>query len=275
MSCSEVQSLLNAYPRAGDAVAAPERPRLDYKQCADCGVEMVADAETSEMKCHGCGSLLSLEGVGFEEAQIYNQEGQKSKSGRFNPNRHFLLWWTHVYACEPEEELGDPDDAENVYGEKLLTKMKEIVRREKKILRFINVEDVRSMLRECKRTSLYRNTALIMKKLTGIGPPMPSDALAQKVEKYFTKAIEISEEIRPPDRSNRNYYPFYIYKLLDAILAPEDHEQRRVLYYIYLQSEETLTRDDREWRDICDDPGMKDIKYVPTKRSAAARYRPT
>lgn len=271
---AEIQALLGSYPR-GALQSYSTAEAGTPPSCAECGVQMIVNGETSEVKCPQCGIVTKLEGVVFEEAQIHSQEGQKAKSGRFNPNRHFFHWWTHLYACEPEEELGDARDADNIYGEKLITQLKKLMRRDSKLLRFVTVDDIRAMLRECKKTSLNKNASLIMKKLSGVGPPTPSDHLAQKVEKYFTKAIEVSEHIRPLDRSNRNYYPFYIYKLVDALLPAEDHEQRRILYYIYLQGDDTLIRDDQEWELICEDPGMKDIKYKPTRRSAAAQYRPS
>ena len=37
-----------------------------------------------------------------------------------------------ILAREPEEELGDKDDPDNSYGEKLLEQLREIIRRNKK-----------------------------------------------------------------------------------------------------------------------------------------------
>ncbi len=94
------------------------------------------------------------------------------------------------------------------------------------------------------------------------------------------KAIEIEERIRPSDRTNRNYYPYYIYKILDAILpaegdpgeTPETRDQRRVLYYIYLQSQETLDNDDLGWKEICEE--LSEIRWEPTSRLKAKKYSP-
>jgi hypothetical protein len=101
------------------------------------------------------------------------------------------------------------------------------------------------------RTDLNKNVPLILKKLTGVGPPQASEALAVRVENLFTKAIEVGERVRRTGRVNRNYYPFYITKIVDQEVPEEDHETRRILYYIYVQSKETVEVDDADWEQIC------------------------
>lgn len=253
-----------------------------YNVCAECKTEMLITADTSELTCTECGKVRELVGTVFDDAQFYNQEGQKAKSGSFNPNRHYRYWMDRIMAREPEEELGDKDDPENTCGEKLFAAMRGIIRRDRKILRLLTVDDVRAMLKELDQTTLNKNVPLIMRRLTGVGPPSLPESISQRTEKLFSKAIEIGEEKRPEGRTNRNYYPYYIYKILDAIL-PEDvgpdgktiaeaREMRRVLYYIYMQGQDTLAKNDREWKEICED--LEEIKWVPTNRAKAQRYRP-
>jgi hypothetical protein len=286
---TDIQRVIDTYPHAGkmatsdDALkkgihsgAAPGSmiPRIEYEKCSGCNAEMIIDPDHSELRCLICSAVRELDGTAFDDAQFYSQEGQKAKSGTFNPNRHFQFWWMHILAREPEEELGDPNDPDNNYGEKLLDGLRAIVRRDRKILRFLSVDDSRAMLRELDRTNLNKDVPLILKKLTGIGPPSPPDSLGMKVEKLFSKAIEIGERLRRADRTNRNYYPFYLLKILDCIL-PEKDENRRILYYIYLQSDETLAKDDDEWKAICEEMDPEDgIIYKPTDRTLAMKYRP-
>ena len=80
------------------------------------------------------------------------------------------------------------------------------------------------------------------------------------------------ERVRRPGRVNRNYYPYYIYKILDQLLAEDDLENRRALYYIYVQSKETVEADDADWEQICIE--LAEIAYVPTDRTKALKYRP-
>lgn len=252
-----------------------------YNVCPECQIEMAVNSETSELTCAECGKVRELLGTVFDDAQFYNQEGQKAKSGSFNPNRHFHFWMDRILAREPEEELGDKDDEENTCGEKLLEKLRAIVRRDRKILRLLTVDEVRGMLKEEDRTDLNKNVPLILRRLTGVGPPQLPESVCQRVEKLFSKAIEIGERVRPAGRTNRNYYPYYIYKILDAILpedapgtpgAAEAREHRRVLYYIYMQGQDTLDKNDREWAEICEE--LPEIEWAATNRAKAQRYRP-
>ncbi|GFR88156.1 hypothetical protein ElyMa_002510500 [Elysia marginata] len=243
-----------------------------YNQCGDCRVEMVVNADTSELACPSCGQVRELIGTVFDDAQFYHQEGQKAKSGAFNPNRHFRFWMDRILAREPEEELGDKDDPDNTCGEKLLAQMRAIVRRDQKILRLLTVDDTRAMLKEAGRTDLNKNVPLLMRRLTGVGPPCLPEAICQRVEKLFSKAIDVGERVRPASRSNRNYYPYYIYKILDAILSEDDLDNRRVLYYIYMQGQDTLDKNDREWEEICME--FPEIEWAATNRSKAQKYRP-
>ncbi len=284
---SQTERLLGLYPRGGSLTMSfcessrslpPDvqfnAQKIEYDRCETCGVPMDVDPEKSELRCGGCNVVRQLVGTVFDESQFYSQEGQKSKSGSFNPNRHFYHWWTHLLAREPEEEIGNPDDPDNLYGEKLIEGLRVIIRRDNKILRFVTVYDARNMLRELSRTDLNKNVPLIMKRLTGVGPPQPGDQLTIRVERIFSVAIEIGERSRRAGRVNRDYYPFYIGKILDAIL-PEKDPLRRILYYIYLQGTDTLIADDLDWEVICDElPKEYGITYVATDRAKFQQYRP-
>jgi hypothetical protein len=271
-----IQRLIDVYPRDSQGnLAAGSPQQLDYERCPACGGDMAVDASRSELRCcdSECGTIRELVGTVFDDSQFYSQEGQKAKSGTFNPNRHFQFWWMHILAREPEEEIGDKDDPNNMYGESLLAKLRAIVARDRKVLRLLTVNDVRAMLRETEHTELNKNVPLILKKLTGVGPPQVSDAIAVRVENLFTKAIEIGERVRRNGRINRNYYPFYIFKILEQLLDEKDFENRRVLYYIYIQSKETVEADDADWEQICAE--LAEISYVPTDRTLGLKYHPT
>jgi hypothetical protein len=267
---AEIQRALDAYPRGGRPPAAGAAN--DYVWCGACDVEMLVDAARSVLCCGGCGALRELEGTVFDDSQFYSQEGQKAKSGTFNPNRHFVHWWTHILAREPEEEIGDKDDPDNLYGEKLIARLSKLIVRDRKVLRLITVYDCRKMLAEIGRADLNKNAPLIMKKLTGAGPPQLSEAIAVRTENIFTKAIEIGERVRRAGRVNRNYYPFYIGRILEVLIPESDYENRRVLYYIYMQSKETVEADDEDWELICEE--LAEVDYRPTDRALGLRYPP-
>jgi hypothetical protein len=148
--------------------------------------------------------------------------------------------------------------------------IKNIIERDHKILQLLTVNDIRVILRELEKTELNKNIPLILKKLTGLGPPNIPDSITIKVENLFIRAIEIGERLKSDKRINRNYYPYYIYRIIEAITDESDTEIRRVLYYIYIQSKETLEADDLDWEKICSE--LKEIKYKPTDRTLGLKY---
>ena len=257
---AEAQRLVDAYAWGG---GAPPPRRLDFERCDACGIAMAVDPGRSELRCAACGVVRSLDGMVFEDSQFYSQEGQKSKSGAFNPNRHFIFWWSHLTATEPEDELGDSAAVLGAIGS--------IVRRDRLVLGCLTVNDFRAMLREIGRTDLNKNIPLLMKKVTGYGPPPVPEAVAIRVENLFSKAIEISERVRNPTRSNRSYYPFYIARIIESITAA-DSPVRGILYYVYMQSDETVLADDEDWALICAE--LPELTYSPTDRSLPRRYAP-
>lgn len=266
---NELQHLFNVFPWSID-IKDNCNQNINYNKCALCANIMTIDSGRSELQCDRCGMIRELIGTVFDDTQFYSQEGQKAKSGTFNPNRHFQFWWSHILAKEPEEELGNKKDPNNLYGEKVLKQIRDIIIRDHKVLQLLTVNDIRSILREIEKTDLNKNVPLILKKITGIGPPYVPNHITIKVENLFTKAIEIGERIKHNKRINRNYYPYYIYRIIEAITTEKDIELRRVLYYIYIQSKETVESDDIDWERICLE--LKEIKYKPTDRTLGLKY---
>ena len=265
--CADIQRLFDMYM---PGLVVTVAPNIDYNFCVNCSTEMLVDASRSELQCATCGAIRKLIGTVFDDSQFYSQEGQKAKSGTFNPNRHFQFWWMHILAREPEEEIGDRADPKNMYGDRLIEQLRVIIARDQHILQLLTVNDMRMMLRELGQTDLNKNVPLILKKLTGVGPPHILDTIAIRVENLFTKALETSEVVRQKTRVNRNYYPYYIYKILEQVIPEADFEQRRILFYIYIQSRETVESDDADWELICKE--MSELKYIPTDRTKALQY---
>lgn len=266
---ADLQYLFNIFPWDIEDNKNVSVQNIVYNKCSLCGFIMNIDSNRSELCCENCGMVRELIGTIFDDTQFYNQEN-KSKSGTFNPNRHFQFWWSHILAKESEEELGDKKDPENLYGEKTLQDIKRIINRDHKILQLLTVNDIRSILREIEKTELNKNVPLILKKITGIGPPNVPEHLTIQVENLFTKAIEIGERLKSDKRINRNYYPYYIYRIIEALTTDEDVEIRRILYYIYIQSKETVEADDLDWEKICTE--LKEITYKPTDRTLGFKY---
>jgi hypothetical protein len=271
----DLQRLIDQYPRADTLSVAVAAPAVDH--CGACDSPMSADVMTARMRCAGCGALANDVTLAFDENQCFVQDSMKTRSGCGNPNRHYQYWWDRLQAREPSTEIGDKDDPENQHGEKVIAALRAIVVRDGKVLRRTTINEVRAMLREIGRTTLNKNAALILKRLTGVGPPSIPEAIAVRAENLFTKIVEVAERLRRQQHgysgdNNRHYYPYYIMKILERIIPKNDLETRRIFYYIYIQSPETISSNDAEWLLICNELG--EIDYVPTDRTLGSRYPP-
>ncbi len=94
-----------------------------------------------------------------------------------------------------------------------------------------------------------------MRKLTGIGPPAPPEALAARVEALFTRVGATAAM-----RASRPYFGTLLSRLVLALTPPGD-PARRVLRYIHFQSAESMAADDEVWRGVCAE--LPDLVYAP------------
>lgn len=239
-------------------------------KCAECGAVMTIEASRSELICT-CGAVEHLDGEVFGDGQFYNQEGQHAKSGGFRPNRHLDTHLQHLYAKEPEEEISSsaPGDEK---GDLLVAKLRERARARSITLQLITAEEMRSLLAErtIARTDLNINIPLLMKKVTGVGPPEPNEELTDAIRRIFAEALEHSDNIRRAPgskRANRDYYPYYIRKIIEAIVPVDNVRDRAVLRFIYMQGDDTLYKDDDDWRRMCACMDNSIIQYKPTRRT--------
>lgn len=260
----DIQNIIDIYPINIDYTI--HNQHVNYRICDLCDNVMEVDSIKSELICHVCSMIKPLIGVSFEHIQIYTHDSQKPKSGTFNPNRHFYFWWSHILAKEDDTEINQ--EIENG----LFDKLNDIIKRDKKVLRMLTIIDIRNMLKEIKKSELNKNIPLLLKKLTGISPPSISEEWEIKIGNIFNKVIEICENVKRDGRINRNYYPYYIYKIVDSIIPEDDFENRRVLYYIYIQSKETVESDDLNWELICN--YIPELTYKPTDRMTYLKYQP-
>jgi hypothetical protein len=262
-SMNEAQAAREAAEAAARAVE-----HIDCDHCEECGTLLVIDSGRSEARCPECQRVFELHGVVYEDAQFYAQEGQRVKSGCFSPNRHLTIWMNHILALEPESEIGDSEDPDNQAGEKLIAALHREASRMNFFIQMLTVTQMRKLLKAVDRTDLNRNVPLLLKKMTGIGPPSLSEAKRVKGEMMFSQAIQARTAL-DISRANRNYYPYYIYKIYDLILAPDDPD-RLMLWFIHLQGAETLSSNDREWKAICE---KLEWKWWPTDPAKTANYR--
>lgn len=230
----------------------------NISNCAICGCDLVFSDDKISLDCFVCNNSYIFDHMVNDITKLT----YKSKHGNFKPNRHSKCWIDRILARENEEEIGEANNPDNRLGETLIAEMKEKCRKGCMSLDHMTIDEGRRLLRELKKTHLNRNISLIMKKLTGRGPPHISEEIYQKCYSLFLQVMDAREHIVFKNKNNRIYYPYYIYKIFDIELS--DENDRKVLNFIHLHKHTTLTNNDREWEAICNIVPYLKSKYKST-----------
>jgi hypothetical protein len=228
-----------------------------YEMCP-CEATMDIDPVTSALVCKECGLTKELYGTVFEDEQFYFQEGQRTKHGTYDPSKHCRFWVERIQARETTE-----------IPEKVLISIKKLIIRDKiKNKNNITCAQIRKYLRQTYNTKYNEHIPLIRKLITGIAPSQLTDHEIQLVHIYFDKVIRIFDEIKPPEKTNCPYHPYFIYKIIEQLITNPRHNIRKlkILACIHLQSRETLIENDRIWKLICG--RIDEFGYKPTDRNA-------
>lgn len=236
--------------------------KLAPEKCS-CGGARALDTVQSVMICKLCGEILELHGVVFESTSQTSIQINANTSYQ----RHFDIWMMRILAMENEEEINKDGEWDKIQADIL-----ELIKKKNYIRRKINIDKCRELLKAIGRTDLNKNAALILKKITGVGPPILHEDYRIQIRARFIRALALAERIKYGGKS-RGYYPHYIYKIADDVIPESDYEQRRFLFYIYIQSKEAVENDDIEWEEICK-LSEGEFKYKPTDRNANQVYMP-
>ncbi len=221
----------------------PDAPKF----CPDCGYRLDISEDLLFLVCHVCSGMMEVGDMNTGS----HERLPKTKVGTFKPNRHLKQWMDRIFARNAPESLTE--------------EVIERIRRgcvAKRLTMEMGVEDLRAVLREQKLTTYNGDVPYILQKITKRGPPNVSPEIVSKVTSLFIEIMEIRGDVKKDGRTNRIYYPYYLYKLFDIYL--ERPEEREILEFIHLHATETLSSNDEEWRSIC--------LMVPALRG---KYRPT
>jgi len=228
-----------------------------YELCT-CNNKMDIDPLTSNLICKKCGLTNELYGTVFEDDQFFYQEGQRTKHGTYDPSKHCRFWVDRIQARETTD-----------IPESVILKLKECIIRDKiKNKNLINCNQIRKYLQQTFNSRYNDHVPLIRKLLTGITPPQLTDYEMQLIHIYFDKVIHIFDDIKPPNKTNCPYNPYFIYKIIEQIIKKDSDRIRKlkILACIHLQSRETLIQNDLIWGLICE--RIPEFVYVPTDRSS-------
>ena len=227
-----------------------------YEMCA-CNNKMDIDAISSTLICKSCGLTKELYGTVFEDDQFYYQEGQRTKHGTYDPSKHCRFWVERIQARETTEI---PDI--------VIENIKTCIKRDKiKNKKQITCTQIRKYLSQISKSKYNEHVPLVRKLITGITPPQLTDYEMQLIHIYFDKVIHIFDEIKPPEKTNCPYHPYFIYKIIEQIITKKCDRIRKlkILACIHLQSRETLINNDSVWSLICE--RIPEFGYIPTDRN--------
>ena len=227
-----------------------------YETCT-CLTKMDIDPVSSILICKKCGMTKKLYGTVFEDDQFYYQEGQRTKHGTYDPSKHCRFWVERIQARETTE-----------INETVLQNIKKCIIRDKiKNKSQVTCNQIRKYLRQTHSSKYNEHVPLIRKLITGIIPPQLTDYEMQLIHIYFDKVIHIFDEIKPPQKTNCPYHPYFIYKIIEQIINKDSDTIRKaqILSCIHLQSRETLIQNDLIWCPICS--RIPEFKYYPTDRT--------
>jgi hypothetical protein len=229
---------------------------IHYDIC-ECKNNMIIDSQLSVMVCEKCGMINEMTGTVFEDDQFYYQEGQRSKHGTYDPSKHCKFWVERIQARENTEIPND-----------IIAMIKLYIKRDKiQNKNHITCTLIRKYLRQSHNSKYNEHVPLIRKLITGLLPPQLTEYELQLINLYFDKVIFIFENIKPENKTNCPYHPYFIYKIIEQIIKKDSDRIRKlqILSCIHLQSRETLICNDTLWKEIC--KKIKEFEYIPTDRN--------
>lgn len=253
IQCEDVKLYINT--QLNKLLSSKINIRLDinkYDICEYCKIKMDIFSQSSDMKCIKCGNVKILYGSVFQDDQFYNQEGKRSKHGKYDPSRHCRFWVQRIQANNITE-----------IPKVAIDSIIRCIERDNRIGKFITCNKIRTYLKETKKTEFNNHIPLIRKIITGYVPPQLSEKELRELYNLFDKCVNVYEKVKPAYKSNTIYYPFIIYKILDNIIK-NGIRKRRILECIHLQSRDTLIHNDKLWKQVCSN--VHNIIYTPTDR---------
>lgn len=225
---------------------------IEYDVC-DCGLTMTVMPVLSELHC-SCGIVKRIEGAVFFDEQFYPQDGQKTKHGDYEPNRHFNYWRECI--------LGN---ANITIDRDIIAKINAVRVRDGVHLYDFKCEEARKCLKELGLTKLNDYTTNIIKLCGGQPPPDFTYDEICDISHKFNKILELYLIVEP-NRKNKPYYTYFIYKIMQCKFTGNP-TKLQILHYIHLQSETTTRKNDDLFRQICDKlPDEDGLWYTPTNR---------
>ncbi len=213
--------------------------------CENCSCELLADSDKGELYCAGCGMLLKKAGD-IAENSTTNTPDNKSKNSSYDASNHCEFWLKRLFALEPTEL----DDNIKETVEKWLRKNNYTP----------TCRNIRKALQKTKLSNHNTHVSLIHKLITGKSPEPPTYNIKNIIFNYFNKAVQAYNIIKKD--TNIKYYPYFIWKIMEMVYWKDPIRRTEILQYIHFQNHDTLSNNEKIWRQICDI--VPEFTFIPT-----------
>lgn len=222
--------------------------KIDRESCDICNIRYTVDHEKGEIFCKSCGLLSKISNDMYGGAFSLSTE-VRSKNSMYVSSGHCEFWFKRIFALEPTD-----------MEEKVILSVKNWLIKNNYP---ITCEYIRKSLQKLKLPTYNTHVSLIRKLLTGKVPEPPSYKIKTTIFNDFNLAVQIYSEIYQDN--NIKYYPYFIWKIIEMIYEHQKSRRYEIFECIHLQNLDTLKKNDKIWKRICDK--VPRFKFKPTDRN--------
>lgn len=222
--------------------------------CKKCGSKMIVLQNMTQLKCDQCSILKTVCGEIMDEQY---SDGQKTKHGSYDPNRHFDSWLDKIQAKK-----------QKTFSERDVERIQHYIKSDDYTEETLNCKSMRKILKDAKLTKLNDYVPLLIKTFTNKVPPELTHAERRRFHIRFSKIMKYYRAIKREanEDGNRPYYPYFIYKIAEYEFK-DDPIKIKLLDFIHLQSSDTVCKNDLIFEEICErayNDGEEGFVYIKT-----------
>lgn len=235
----------------------------DILHCEACGARVRVLPDVSEAVCDKCGRIAPvLNTADYSDTLACAIGGAREvqetrgRRGGYNFVRHLKIWLERLQAIENYEF-----DRANI--ERVRSSISSEYREQSLVnWRALTCDDVVRHLALCGLSHLGEHVPKLLKELGGRAPPILDYDSEQIIMRDFMHIMDIHAKLFC-EPGNKPYYPFFIAKIVKRRFRGNP-DLLRMLAYVSKQGHETVNKNDRIFRQICDAaPPQFDLVYEP------------
>jgi len=220
--------------------------KKNLELCPDCKINMEVHHDLSIIKCGNCG---------LEERILihscYDRHHYKTQDKSYNPTssvndqetlKHYKKWIQTLLAVDCEKIT---DDVLEIIKRKCVKERYRICN--------LNIEQMRSILKELKMTQYNNYSPYIIRKLNNRRPISIPYKYMKQLKDIFVQIIRIYSKLYK--MSNLKYYPAFIARIIKSYYV--DTPLVELLPNIHKQSSQTESKTTKIWEKLCEQPELK------------------